>query len=97
MLTWIRFPDGGSMAGEFSGPLRAGVIVIIDAVEYVIEDVGQIAADETPRSRRYGKARQFVPIAYLKARASSERPVTRASRSDKHPKTDRSRDATMHH
>jgi hypothetical protein len=53
--------------------LRAGTIVIIDGVEYVVEDVGQIATEETPRSHRYGKARQFVPIVYVKARAGSER------------------------
>ncbi len=97
MLTWIRFPDGGSMAGEFSGPLRAGVIIIIDAVEYVIEDVGQIAADETPRSRRYGKARQFVPVAYLKVRAGAERAVPKAGRIDARARTDRTRDATANH
>lgn len=96
MLTWIRFPDGGSMAGEFSGPLRAGVIVIIDAVEYVIDDVGQIAADETPRSRRYGKARQFVPVAYLKVRASAEPAVPHANFIDASARN-RTRDATTNH
>ncbi len=97
MLTWIRFPDGGSMAGEFSGPLRAGIIVIIDSIEYVIDDVGQIATDETPRSRRYGKARQFVPVAYLKVRASSERAVTGAGRIDARARTDRTQDAAADH
>jgi len=97
MLTWIRFPDGGSMAGEFSGPLRAGVIIIIDSAEYVIDEVGQIAADETPKSRRYGKVRQFVPVAYLKARASSERAVTGSGRIDARARTDRTRDATAGH
>jgi hypothetical protein len=97
MLTWIRFPDGGSMAGEFSGPLRAGIIVIIDAAEYVIEEVGQIATDETPRSRRYGKARQFVPVAYLKARAGSERAVTGSGRIDARARRDRKRDASANH
>src|SRR4051794_27105525 len=97
MLTWIRFPDGGSMAGEFSGPLRAGVIIIVDAVEYVVEDVGQIAADETPKSRRYGKARPFVPVVYLKPRAASERPVPHAGRADARPRKDRTRNATTNH
>jgi hypothetical protein len=73
MLTWISFPDGRRIAADFSGMLRAGTIVIIDGVEYVVEDVGQISTDETPRSHRYGKARQFVPIVYVKARAGSER------------------------
>jgi hypothetical protein len=69
VLTWVSFPDGRRITADFSGALRAGTIVIIDAVEYVIEDVGQIAAEETPRSHRYGKVRQFMPIVYLKARA----------------------------
>lgn len=73
MLTWISFPDGRRIAGDFSGMLRTGTIVIIDGAEYVVEDVGQIATDETPRSHRYGKARRFVPIVYVKARAGSER------------------------
>jgi len=97
MLTWIRFPDGGRMAGEFSGAMRPGVIVIIDDFEYVVEDVGQIAVDETPRSRRYGKARPFVPVVYLKARATSERPVSHAGRADARPKKDRTRNATTNH
>lgn len=72
MLTWVMFPDGGRMVGDFSGALRPGTIVIVDAVEYVIEDLGQIATDQTPKSRRHGKARQFVPIVYLRTRPSSE-------------------------
>ncbi len=97
MLTWIRFPDGGSIAGDISGPLRAGVIIIIDAVEYVVDNVGQIAADETPRSRRYGKVRQFVPIAYLKVRAGAEPAVPHAGRIEARARTDRTQDATAHH
>lgn len=97
MLTWIRFPDGGTMAGEFNGAMRPGVIVVIDAVEYVVEDVGQIAAEETPKSRRYGKARQFAPVVYLKARAAGERPAPHAGRADARPRTDRTRDATTNH
>jgi hypothetical protein len=79
VLTWVSFPDGSRIAADFNGALRPGIIVIIDAVEYVIEDVGQIAAEETPRSHRYGKVRQFVPIVYLKARAGSERRGTPAT------------------
>lgn len=85
MLTWIVFPDGGRMAGDFNGALRPGVIIIIDAVEYVIEDVGQIAAEHLPRSRRYGKPRQFLPIVYLKTRAGSERPGMQSGRTDARP------------
>ena len=73
MLTWISFPSGRRITGDFSAILRPGTLVIIDGVEYVAEYVGQIAAEETPKSHRYGKARQFVPIVYLKARAGSER------------------------
>lgn len=82
MLTWVRFPDGGRLLGDFSGALRPGTIVIVDAVEYVIEDVGQIAAEQRPRSRRYGKVRQFVPFVYLKMRASGEGPGTHATAVD---------------
>jgi hypothetical protein len=73
VLTWIRLPDGDSMVGNFNGALRAGVIIIIDGVEYVIEDVGHIATDQTPRSRRHGKVREFVPVVYLKPRAPGAR------------------------
>jgi hypothetical protein len=86
VLTWVSFPGGRRIAADFSGALRPGVIVIIDGVEYVIEDVGQIATEETPRSHRYGKVRQFVPIVYLKARASSERGGTDATPIDAHSK-----------
>jgi hypothetical protein len=86
VLTWVSFPGGRRIAADFSGALRAGMIVIIDGVEYVIEDVGQIATEETPRSHRYGKVRQFVPIVYLKARASSERGGTHATPIDAHSK-----------
>jgi hypothetical protein len=79
VLTWVSFPGGGRIAADFSGAVRAGMIVIIDGVEYVIEDVGQIAAEETPKSHRYGKVRQFVPIVYLKARAGSARGETHAT------------------
>jgi hypothetical protein len=79
VLTWVSFPGGSRIAADFSGTLRTGTIVIIDAVEYVVEDVGQIATDETPRSHRYGKVRQFVPIVYLKARAVSARGGTQAT------------------
>ena len=79
MLTWVSFPDGTRIAADFSGAARPGTIVIIDALEYIIENVGQIATEETPRSHRYGKVRQFVPIVYLKARASSERSGTHAT------------------
>jgi hypothetical protein len=79
VLTWVSFPDGGRIAADFSGAVRPGTIVIIDAVEWVIEDVGQIATEETPRSHRYGKVRQFVPIVYLRARASSERGGTQTT------------------
>lgn len=66
------------MAGDFGAVLRPGTIVIIDAVEYVVEDVGQIAADQTPKSRRHGKVRRFVPVVYLKTRVVSELPGTDA-------------------
>jgi hypothetical protein len=79
VLTWVSFPGGRRIAADFSGTLRVGQIVIIDAVEYVIENVGQIAAEQTPKSQRYGKVRQFVPIVYLKARAGSERGGTHAT------------------
>ena len=71
MLTWIQFPDGGRMMGDFAGVLRPGVIVIIDGVEYVVADVGQIAAEQMSGSRRYGRARRFVPVVYLKDREVS--------------------------
>ena len=73
MLTWVSFPDGSRIAADFNGMLRPGTLVIIDGVEYVIEDLGQVATEERPRSHRYGKPRQFVPIVYVKARVRSER------------------------
>jgi len=76
MLTWIAFPDGRRITGEFEGTLRLGTIIIIDAVEYVVENVGQIAAEYLPKSRRHAAPRRFVPIVYLKTRPSSERPGT---------------------
>jgi len=79
VLTWVSFPDGARIAADINGALRPGIIVIVDGVEYVIEDVGQIAAEETSRAHRYGKVRQFVPIVYLKARAGSERCGTPAT------------------
>ena len=79
MFTWVSFPGGARIAADFSGTLRVGNIIVIDAVEYVIENVGQIAAEESPKSHRYGKPRQFVPIVYLKARASSARDGTQAT------------------
>jgi hypothetical protein len=82
MLTWIRFPDGRRMAGDFDGTLRTGTIIIIDGVEYVIEHLGQVATEQLPKSRRYGKPRRFMPIVFVKNRAAGERPETQSGRTD---------------
>ena len=84
MLTWIAFPDGRRITGEFEGTLRLGTIIIIDAVEYVVENVGQIATEYLPKSRRHAAPRRFVPIVYLKTRASSEPPGTQSHDADAH-------------
>jgi hypothetical protein len=78
MLTWIRFPDGRRIAAEFHGTLRPGTIVIIDGVEYVIEYLGQVATQQLPRSRRYGKPRRFMPMVFVENRAVGERPQTQS-------------------
>jgi hypothetical protein len=84
MLTWIAFPNGRRITGDFDGTLRPGTIITIDAVEYVVENIGQIAAEYLQRSRRLGTPRRFVPIVYLKTRASSERPATQPGGADAH-------------
>lgn len=71
MLTWIARPDGRRITGDFDGTLRPGTI-IIDTVDYVVENVSQIAAEYASRSRRHGTPRRFVPIVYLKHAANQQ-------------------------
>jgi len=73
VLTWIWFADGRRMAAEFHGTLRHGTIVIIDGVEYVVAHLGQVATQQLPRSRRYGRPRRFMPMVFVENRAVSER------------------------